>query len=102
MPLVLVTGGAGFVGRHVVSALRDAGHAVRVLDRAAVPGAVPDLEAVLADVRDGDAVAAAVAGVDAVCHHAGMVGLGADFGDVADYVAHNDLGTAVLLRALAE
>ena len=31
-----------------------------------------------------------------------MVGLGLDIGDIADYVAHNDLGTAVLLRALAE
>ena len=30
-----------------------------------------------------------------------MVGLGVDFLDVADYVSHNDLGTAVLLRALA-
>ena len=30
-----------------------------------------------------------------------MVGLGVDFVDVADYVSHNDLGTAVLLRALA-
>ena len=40
-------------------------------------------------------------GVDAVCHQAAMVGLGVDFDDVTAYVAHNDLGTAVLLRALA-
>jgi dTDP-L-rhamnose 4-epimerase len=39
--------------------------------------------------------------VTAVCHQAAMVGLGVDLGDVADYVSHNDLGTAVLLRALA-
>ena len=38
---------------------------------------------------------------EAVCHQAAMVGLGVDFDDVADYVHHNDLGTAVLLRALA-
>ena len=44
---------------------------------------------------------AAVAGVDAVCHQAAMVGLGVDFGDIPDYVAHNGLGTAELLRALA-
>ena len=43
----------------------------------------------------------AVEGVGAVSHQAAMVGLGADIGDIADYVAHNDLGTAVLLRALA-
>ena len=45
--------------------------------------------------------AAAVDGVAAVSHQAAMVGLGTDIGDIADYVSHNDLGTAVLLRALA-
>ena len=87
---VLVTGGEGFVGSHVVDALHAAGHEVRVLDARSGE-----------DVRDPDAVARAVCGVDHVCHQAGMVGLGVDFADVADYVAHNDLGTAVLLRALA-
>lgn len=52
------------------------------------------------DLRDPATCAAAVAGVDAVCHQASMVGLGVDFGDVADYVEHNDLATACLLRAL--
>jgi dTDP-L-rhamnose 4-epimerase len=88
--LVLVTGGAGFVGSHVVDALRDAGHDSRVLDLRTG-----------GDVRDADAVEEALDGVELVCHQAGMVGLGVDFLDVADYVSHNDLGTAVLLRALA-
>jgi dTDP-L-rhamnose 4-epimerase len=88
--LVLVTGGAGFVGSHVVDALRRAGHDARVLDARAG-----------SDVRDPDAVDRALDGVDHVCHQAGMVGLGVDFLDVVDYVSHNDVGTAVLLRALA-
>jgi dTDP-L-rhamnose 4-epimerase len=87
--LVLVTGGAGFVGSHVVEAVRAAGHDARVLDLREGQ-----------DVRDPDAVERALDGVDHVCHQAGMVGLGVDFLDVADYVAHNDLGMAVLLRAL--
>jgi dTDP-L-rhamnose 4-epimerase len=41
-----------------------------------------------------------VADVDAVCHQAARVGLGVSFADVTDYVSHNDVGTAVLLRAL--
>jgi dTDP-L-rhamnose 4-epimerase len=97
--VILVTGGAGFVGSHVVDRLVADGEEVRVLDlRDAGRG---DAEVVVGDMRDPDTVERAVHGVDAVSHQAGMVGLGTDFDDVADYVAHNDLGTAVLLRALA-
>ncbi|GGY24949.1 NAD-dependent dehydratase [Streptomyces djakartensis] len=55
-----------------------------------------------ADVRDPAAVRHALAGVDAVCHQAAMVGLGDGVADAAEYVSHNDLGTAVLLAAMAE
>jgi dTDP-L-rhamnose 4-epimerase len=93
--VILVTGAAGFIGSHVVEALEAAGHDVRKLDRA--PG-----NHTVADVRDPDAMAGAVRGVDAVCHQAARVGLGEDIRDIADYAADNDLGTAVLLRALAQ
>jgi len=95
---VLVTGGAGFIGRRIVSVLLEDGHGVRVLDVAGA--ASPDVEVVTGDVRDAAAVARAVRGVDAVCHQAAKVGLGVDFGDVGDYVSVNDCGTAVLLDAL--
>ncbi|MFD5325203.1 NAD-dependent epimerase/dehydratase family protein [Streptomyces sp. NPDC127092] len=104
---VLVTGGAGFIGSHIVSALLAAGHEPVVLD-ALLPGAhatVPEPSPVgllHADVRDAAAVRAALAGVDAVCHQAAMVGLGKDFADAPDYVGCNDLGTAVLLSQMAE
>jgi dTDP-L-rhamnose 4-epimerase len=57
-------------------------------------------EYVWADVTDAGVVERAVQGIDAVSHQAAMVGLGIDFDDVADYVHHNDFGTATLLRAL--
>jgi dTDP-L-rhamnose 4-epimerase len=52
-------------------------------------------------VRDAAAVRRALAGVDVVCHQAAMVGLGLDLNDAPDYAGCNDLGTAVLLSAMA-
>ncbi|GAA0664050.1 NAD-dependent epimerase/dehydratase family protein [Streptomyces thermocarboxydovorans] len=90
---VLVTGGAGVIGSHVVEALRAHGHEATVSDIRSDPAH---------DVRGPDAVRRALSGVDAVCHQAAKVGLGTGFGDAPDYVSHNDLGTAVLLAAMAE
>ncbi|NGO69194.1 NAD-dependent epimerase/dehydratase family protein [Streptomyces boncukensis] len=105
---VLVTGGAGFIGSRVVRALAAHGHEPVVLDallptaHADPPPPVPGVERITGDVRDREVVAAALRGVDAVCHQAAMVGLGKDFSDAPDYVSCNDLGTAVLLTAMAE
>ena len=99
---VLVTGGAGFIGSHIVTALREAGHRTVVLDLAPSPPDAQGDREVRADIRDPDAVRAALAGVDVVCHQAAKVGLGKGFGDASDYVGVNDLGTAVLLEQLAQ
>ncbi|MEU1472514.1 NAD-dependent epimerase/dehydratase family protein [Streptomyces sp. NPDC005761] len=105
---VLVTGGAGFIGSEIVRTLVSAGHEAVVLDALlpsahgvapVPPGAGSGL--VVADVRDRGAVDRALCGIDAVCHQAAMVGLGKDFADAPDYVGCNDLGTAVLLAAMA-
>jgi dTDP-L-rhamnose 4-epimerase len=107
---VLVTGGAGFIGSHVVKALASAGHEVRVLDAllpCVHPGGIPPFsgdpgfEFVHGDVRDAQTVDDVLRGVSAVCHLAAMVGLGVDFDDAPLYAGCNDLGTAVLLAAMA-
>ncbi|GAA2147145.1 NAD-dependent epimerase/dehydratase family protein [Kitasatospora kazusensis] len=106
---ILLTGGAGFIGSAVATRLVAAGHGVRVLDALlpavhpsgrppALPGGVEFRQG---DVRDRAAVERALEGVDAVCHQAAMVGLGLDLDDAPDYVGCNDLGTSVLLAAMA-
>jgi dTDP-L-rhamnose 4-epimerase len=104
---ILVTGGAGFVGSHVVDELVGLGAEVVILDllHAAAHGTAPSYlnpqaEYAFGDIRDVDLVERCLNGVDAVCHQASMVGLGTDFGDATDYVSHNDLGTAALLVAM--
>jgi len=104
--MILVTGGAGFVGSHIVDALIAEGSEVRVLDSLLAHSARPayiarEADFIEGDIRDPTTVARALDGVEHVSHQAGMVGLGSDFLDIADYVSHNDTGTAVLFRALA-
>ncbi len=106
--MILVTGGAGFIGSHVVDDLVERGHDVRVLDAIlpAAHSAAPDYlnsgaEFMHGDLTESRTMVEALDGVDAVCHQASMVGLGNGFVDVADYVHHNDVGTAMLLSGLA-
>lgn len=103
---VLVTGGLGFIGSHIVDQLLDDGHEVVVVDSVEPdahrepPPEDPRAQHRRHSVDDFDAMCAAVWACEAVCHQAAKVGLGVDFSDVTDYVRHNDVGTAVLLRAL--
>jgi dTDP-L-rhamnose 4-epimerase len=103
----LVTGGAGFIGSHLVDELVASGCEVIVLDalhsaaHAERPAYLNEhAEYVWGDVRDAETVERCVRGADTVAHHAAMVGVGVDFDDAVEYVSNNDGGTAVLLRAL--
>lgn len=101
---VLLTGAAGFIGSHVAAALGAAGHEAVGLD-ALLPEAHGDGSAPagvrVGDVRDSSLLDALLTDVDAVCHQAAMVGNGVDAQDLPAYAAHNDLGTAELLAAMA-
>jgi dTDP-L-rhamnose 4-epimerase len=106
MSTVLVTGGAGFVGSHLVDALLAAGHAVRILDNLdpqAHEGGRPRFvnagaELIAGDLRDPVAVGHALDGVEVVFHQGGMVGNGQSMYEIHRYVDVNSGGTAVLLE----
>jgi dTDP-L-rhamnose 4-epimerase len=105
---VLVTGGAGFIGQHVVRDLLARGNDVSVIDSCRPDvhagrefSPLADIEIVQADVRDADALDKSLRGVDAVVHLAAKVGLGVDVQDLPDYASSNDAGTAELLASMA-
>ncbi|RST29516.1 SDR family NAD(P)-dependent oxidoreductase [Sphingomonas ginkgonis] len=108
---VLITGGAGFIGRFVTEELLRRGHKVRVLDSLIEqvhgdterPAALNrEAELIRADVRNGDAVTKALDGVDSVIHLAAEVGVGQSMYAVERYTSVNDVGTAVLTEKLIE
>jgi dTDP-L-rhamnose 4-epimerase len=107
---VLVTGGAGFIGSHLVDAMLERGDRVRVLDSLdpQVHGESkrpeylnPQADLIVGDVRNPADVERALAGIDAVVHFAACVGVGQSMYEMARYTAVNTVGTAVLLEALA-
>jgi dTDP-L-rhamnose 4-epimerase len=107
---ILITGGAGFIGRHVSEELLRRGHRVRVLDSLieqvhgadAQPVLADGVELVRGDVRDGNLVSRALKGVDSVVHLAAEVGVGQSMYEVERYTSVNDVGTAVLFERLID
>jgi dTDP-L-rhamnose 4-epimerase len=112
---ILVTGGAGFIGSHLVDALVARGHHVRVFDNLEPqvhgplreqhrwpPYCNPAAQYILGDVRDRDALRRALSGVDVVFHEAAVVGVGQSMYEIERYVDANTRGTAVLLDILAD
>ncbi|WP_404378485.1 NAD-dependent epimerase/dehydratase family protein [Caenispirillum salinarum] len=100
-PLNLVTGGAGFLGRHIVRQLAEAGEPVRVLDPACGRVAWPQgVEPVDGSVLDPDRLSAAMKGVQTVYHLAAVPHLWADDPRVFEQV--NLDGTRTVLAACKE
>ena len=105
----LVTGGAGFIGSHVVDILHNQGHDVVVYDKLVEqvhgkngPRYVPaDVQFVQADVTDRGRLAKALAGVEQIVHLAAEVGVGQSMYEISRYVDANTGGPGVLLDILA-
>lgn len=107
---VAVIGGAGFIGGHLVDALVEAGHQVRILDnldpQVHPPGKLPDYlnpraEFLKQDIRDVDSLRTGLASAEAVYYLAGAVGVGDSMYRIRHYTDVNLLGCANLLEILA-
>lgn len=107
---ILVTGGAGFIGSHLVDALVERGHHVRILDslvqqvhRGEKPAHLnPNAEFIQGDVADPDAIGRALAGIEVIYHEAAEVGVGQSMYEMQRYVGGNSLATSALLEAVAK
>ncbi|KXF79132.1 dehydratase [Paramesorhizobium deserti] len=106
---ILITGGCGFIGRHLTDELLENGYGVRVLDGLVeqvhgeeAPERDGRVDYVFADIRDRDALRAALRGIDQVVHLAAEVGVGQSMYEIARYVGANELGTAILLEELID
>jgi UDP-glucose 4-epimerase len=103
--LTLVTGGAGFIGSHLVDGVLAAGHAVRVLDdfttgrMANLAHLTGEIEIVRGDIRDPAALAAACAGVETIFHEAAIPSVEVSVSHPARVMSANFDGTMLLLEA---
>jgi UDP-glucose 4-epimerase len=102
---ILVTGGAGFIGSHLVRALLKAGHSVRVIDNLST-GRLHRLEPVLAsiqfieaDICDREAVERAIHGIEGVFHEAAVPSVSRSVADPVGSTNTNVIGTVTLLNA---
>ena len=105
MKKILVIGGAGYIGSHVVKAMLDAGLSVRVFDNLSTGQEINlfgEAEFVKGDILDYDAVLEAMDGVDGVVHLAAKKAVGQSMIDPDLYSRNNIIGTVNILMAMSE
>lgn len=103
MKRYLVTGGAGFIGSHIVRALLEQGDFVRVLDNFSTGKpenlAGLDIDLITGDIRDSATVAKAMSGMDRVFHEAAFVSVPQSMDDPLTCFEINQRGTEIVLEA---
>ncbi len=106
---VLITGGAGFIGTHLASAVLKSGYSVRIVDNFSPQiHSSPELssnlkgevELVVGDIRDRDLMSRALDGVDCLVHLAAETGTGQSMYEIDRYFSANVQGTATILDLL--
>lgn len=107
---ILVTGGAGFIGSHLVDALIKKGHEVTIFDnleeqvhgkRKKPPSYVnKDAKFINGDVRNREKLRKAMKGIEVIFHQAACVGVGQSMYEIEKYMSANTMGTANLLDIL--
>jgi len=106
---ILVTGGCGFVGSHLVDRLVSEGHEVRAYDLlepqvhgVKKPSYLNDeAEYIIADIRNKDKLKKSLRNIEVVFHQAAQVGVGQSMYQIEKYTSHNVFGAAVLLELIA-
>ncbi|PWU22842.1 UDP-glucose 4-epimerase GalE [Candidatus Cerribacteria bacterium 'Amazon FNV 2010 28 9'] len=93
---ILVTGGAGFLGKPLCRALRTHGHTVKVLDKKENT----EFPTVIGDILDEAKVATALEGIDVVFHLASFIEAGESVQKPYEYTQNNVLGTVILLETM--
>jgi len=105
---ILVTGGAGFIGSHIVDKLIEKGHEVTILDNlVSTSGEAPDYlnkkaEFISGDVRDLDLLKKIIPDFQVIFHEAASVGIAQSNYEIESFVENNCLGTARLLQAIVD
>ncbi|WP_182086226.1 UDP-glucose 4-epimerase GalE [Aureimonas sp. ME7] len=101
---VLVTGGAGYIGSHMVWDLVDANEKVVVLDRLSTGfewAVAPEAELVVGDIADGELVGRLIAehGIDEIIHFAGSIVVPESVADPLGYYLNNTVASRALIEA---
>lgn len=117
MKKVLITGGAGFIGSHLVDTMVESGYTVTVLDclLEQVHGGIPtndkdgwpdylnkNVRRIKANILDGDVFEEALADQDYLIHLAASVGVGQSMTNIVDYTQNNTMVAAKMLEVLSK